>query len=47
MNEHLMHISCASRTVLASDGGAGLVLQSGNPPHMLTHLIHENQVDIQ
>jgi hypothetical protein len=42
-----MHISCASRTVLASHGGADLVLHSGNPPHSLTHHVHEHQVDIQ
>jgi hypothetical protein len=46
MNEHLMYISCASRTVLASHGGAGLVVHSSHSPHLLTHHIHEYQVDI-
>ncbi len=36
----------ASRTVLASHGGAGLVVHSGHPPHLLTHRIHKYQVDI-
>jgi hypothetical protein len=43
-----MHISGASRTVLASHGGAGLVVHSDWAILLtLTHHIHEYQVDIQ
>jgi hypothetical protein len=47
MTEHLMHISCASTIVTALHGGAGLVIHLGHLPHLLTHHIHEYQVDIK
>jgi hypothetical protein len=42
----LIHVFVLIATLLGLHGGAGLVIHSGHPPHIATHLIHEYHVNI-
>jgi len=41
-----MHVLCASTWLLGLHGGSGLVVHSSHPPDIVSHHIHEYQVDI-